>query len=213
MSCKGMSVIAGAALVAAGFVGGSMVTSSFARQQEHPSKGEHPGKGHVDPQAMQDAYMKAGALGAEHERLAQRAGKWNVSMKHWMDPTAPPEESQATATMKMIMDGRYMVEHFEGTTMGMAFQGMGITAYDNIDKKLKMVWLDNFSTGIMTMEGERNGSVITTYGKMKDPFGEMQTMKAVCDESNPDSAHCEFFMKTPDGGWMKNMELHYTRAK
>ena len=115
--------------------------------------------------------------------------------------------------MKMIMGGRYLVENFEGTSMGMPFQGMGLTGYDNIDKKYKSVWVDNFGTGIMMMEGDANDmGGLTMYGKMNDPMGGVMHMKGVTSQHDKNTVNFEMFTKTPDGGWDKMMEIIYNRA-
>ncbi len=214
MSCKGMSLIAGAALVAAGFVGGSIVSSTLAQQYGDKDK-ETASHGDMDQQAMMEAWMKTIQPGKQHAKLAKGVGNWTVSMKHWMDPTAPPEESTGTTSFKMVLDGRYLVEDFHVTSMGMPFHGMGVTGYDNIDKKFKAVWFDNFGTGIMMMEGDANDQGGTTmYGSTKNPMtGQLEHVKGVSAQPDDNTVHFEMFKKTPEGGWMKEMEIHYTRAE
>ena len=216
MALTGKRLIAGAALVAVGFVGGSMVSGALA-QHTQQDEGSHEIPGMTqEQQEMMDAWMKANQLGPQHEMLAEKAGTWTVTMKHWMDPNQPnqpPQVSQATSTSKSIMDGRYVLDHFEGTTMGMPFSGMGLTGYDNINQKFKTVWIDNFSTGMFFMEGEGNDQGgMTLYGKMKDPMGDMQHMKAVSTKLGPDQERFEMFKKQPDGSWWKEMEMDYKRS-
>ena len=125
--------------------------------------------------AQTDAEMKAWenymTPGEPHKMLAEAAGDWNEEITMWMDPAAPPTKSTATSKIEMIMGGRYQVAKTTGNMMGMPFEGMSITGYDNAKKKFVSTWIDNMGTGIMTMEGDWNASkkAIEFKGKMTDP--------------------------------------------
>ena len=51
----------------------------------------------------------------------------------------------------MVMDGRYLVEEYDGEMMGQPFKGMGLMAYDNSEQRFVSAWIDNMGTGIMTI--------------------------------------------------------------
>ena len=88
----------------------------------HPIYGQE-----YDETAVMAAYEKAMTPAAPHARLAEMAGEWQLDIKFWMQPGGEPMVSTATSTRKMIMGGRYLADHVEGTTMGPSFTGWKTT--------------------------------------------------------------------------------------
>src|SRR5689334_441431 len=89
----------------------------------------------AEQKAMMEAYMKAGTPGAPHERLAKEAGDYELSVTSWDAPGAPPNSDKGTASRKMVLDGRVMVEMMQGTNHGQPFSGHGMQGYDNVTGK------------------------------------------------------------------------------
>jgi hypothetical protein len=166
-----------------------------------------------DQEAMMAAYMKAATPGAEHEKLVATAGAYTTATRWWPAPGAPPEDATGSAERSTILGGRYVVEKYSGTMMGMPFEGMGITGYDNVEQKYVTIWVDNMSTGIFRMLGEAddNGNLVFT-GEYKDPVsGETKTMRSV---SSPAAGGEKFEMYevAADGSEFKVFEIVYTKA-
>src|SRR5205809_928011 len=88
-----------------------------------------------DEKAAMDMMMKMGAPGDQHKWLSSFEGNWNIAVKSWMDPAKPPQESTGTCESKMVLGGRFLHQECTGSMMGMPFNGMGITGYDNMKKK------------------------------------------------------------------------------
>ena len=156
------------------------------------------------------------APGEHHARLAKMAGMWNCAVKSWMAPGMPPEESKATAEMKMIMDGRFLQETFKGDMMGQPFTGMNILGYNGFTKKHTSVWIDSATTETTMMQGtcSEDGKVCTLEGEMTNPMTKQQMKsRIIVTHINDDQMKMEMFMPGPDGKDMKSMEIMYTRAK
>jgi len=86
----------------------------------------------MDPQAMMEMWKKLGTPGEPHKLFASLAGSWTTQTKEWMEPDKPPAESTGTAEMKMLLDGRFLYQEYNGQMMGRPFTGIGIDAYDNL---------------------------------------------------------------------------------
>ncbi len=56
---------------------------------------------------------------AQHEELGKLAGTWDVVMKMWTAPDAPPMESIGTSTGKSILGGNYIQQDLKSSVMGM----------------------------------------------------------------------------------------------
>lgn len=130
--------------------------------------------GRVFSQSQEEmkAWMEYMTPGPVHEMLAKSNGDWTGEVTMWMSPDAPPVKSSSTTTNKMIMGGRYQVTEHKGDMMGMPFEGMGITGYDNASKMMVNTWVDNMGTGIMTMKGpwDEASKSCTLTGTTIDPM-------------------------------------------
>jgi hypothetical protein len=131
-----------------------------------------------------------------------------------MDPAAPPMESRGTAEMTMILGGRYLRQAYKGEMMGMPYEGVGYTGYDNVQKKYVSTWFDNMGTGIMLSTGSDSGrpGVVTFTGSWWDPMtGKETTVEQVLTHVDASHMTFEMFGNGPDGKKMKFMEIHYTK--
>jgi len=150
--------------------------------------------------------------GEQHKNMAKMVGDWTYTSKMWMDPNQPPMEASGTAKFEMLMDGRFLKLTVKGTMMGMPFDGMGVTGYDNAAKVYQSSWWDNMGTTIMYLTGtaDANG-VITLKGGMMDPVsGKVLDERQVMRAEN-DNKHVMEMYQTENGVESKVMEITYTR--
>ena len=171
----------------------------------------------AEKQAMYDAWHKYMTPGEPHARLVKKAGDWNVAVKIWHSPDMEvPEESTATSRIKAIMGGRYILEKVKGEAMGMPFEGLGISGYDNLTKKFIGVWVDTMSTGIIHSEGTpaQYGDIINFEGTHPDPLrGRYDKTRSVERTISDDKFIFTSYKTSDDGREFKGMELTYTRAE
>jgi hypothetical protein len=162
----------------------------------------------------EDPFAKLPKPGPEHKVLAKLAGTWHAEVKSWFGP-GEPKESKGTMVRKMIMDGRYLQEYFQGDFLGKKFQGLGISGYDVAKKKYVMAWIDNFGTGIQTNYGTYDGEAktFTFLGEEDSPdFGGKMKIRDVLHLISADEQRFEMF-RTPlkKDKEFKVMEIKYTR--
>ena len=168
----------------------------------------------MDP-AMMEAMMKAGMPGPAHKMLDGMAGTWDTKVSSWMAPGSDPMVSTGTSENKWIMGGRYMEQRFKGDFMGMPFEGLGYTGYDNVKKQYFGTWIDSMSTGMMTSVGTGgSGNTMTFKGTYADP---MTGKDVMCEEKvtviDNDHTVFEMWAPAPDGKMFKSMEIAYARKK
>ncbi|MCA6067163.1 DUF1579 domain-containing protein [Chryseobacterium sp. RG1] len=172
----------------------------------------------VDSATANKAWMGYATPGDMHKMLAKSDGMWNGANTTWMENGGKPMTSTSEATNKMIFEGRYQVSEHKGNFMGIPFEGMSITGYDNAKKKFVSSWIDNMGTGIMNMEGEWNASTksIEFKGKMTDPArpGKDCDIREVYTFVDDNTQKLEMY--GPDsktGKEFKTMEILFTRKK
>ena len=166
-----------------------------------------------EQQAEMEAYMKAGALGPQHELMAEQVGTYDVTIKSWMDPAAPPMESKGVAIRTLHMGGRVMHEEFQGDMMGTPFTGLSRSGYDNVSGTWWSTWTDSMSTGIMVSTGECDEKHRCTFvGTYNDPVKDGPvTNRIVTKWTSPDEQHFAMYGPGRDGAETKMMEMVYTR--
>lgn len=170
----------------------------------------------VDSATATKAWMEYATPGDMQKMLAKSDGIWSGENTMWMENGGKPMTSKSTTTNKMIFDGRYQTSEHKGDFMGMPFEGMSITGYDNSKKKFVSTWIDNMGTGLMTMEGDWNASKksIEFKGKMTDPSRPGKDCDVREVYTFVDDTHQTLEMYGPDsktGKEYKTLEIKYTK--
>ena len=178
---------------------------------------EAPPQMSPEQKAMMDKMTKAATPGPQHAMLAKLAGEWACTVKYQMDPSQPWQESQSTATITALMDGRYIQEVDAGQMSGMPFSGMGVTGFDNVSGKYVSTWIDNMGTGIETSVGtaDASGKVITWVSTMNDPMTGKPKSSRMVTTVIDDNHHTLEMFTVPPGGKKeaKVMAIDYMRKQ
>jgi Protein of unknown function (DUF1579) len=172
--------------------------------------------GPPDEKAMMEAMQKAATPGDAHKKLEPLVGTFDTSVRMWMDPSKPPEDSAGTTVNSWVLGNRYIEQKYEGTFMGEPFNGIGFTGYDNVQKKYVGTWMDTLSTGMMDSTGtaDASGKSFTMKSTMWDPAtGKANTVDTKMTIADNDHHTFEMWAKGPDGKKLKMMEIKYTRKK
>ena len=197
----------------AGILLAGLAVAVFATAQDKP-KPKAGAKPAADEKAMMDAMMKASTPGENHKKMEAFVGTFDAKVKMWEKPGGPPQESTGTSDGKSVIGGRYVQETFQGTMMGQPFTGMGMTGYDNVQKKYVSTWADSMGTGIMVSTGkpDASGKGMEMTGSAPDPMtGKMMTLKQKMTIADNDHHKFEMWGPAPDGKPYKVMEIEYTR--
>jgi len=187
----------------------AVLISSMVFAQEQP-------KMSPEEKAQMDAMMKASTPGDAHKKLSAMVGTWDAVVKMYpMQPGAPVQQSTATSESKWVLGGRWVQEMVTGSFMGMPFNGIGYTGYDNVRKQYTGTWMDNMSTSTMISTGNMTGDKTYEFtSSMDDPMsGKPMTVKTKMTVVDDDHHVMEMWGPTPDGKMMKMMEITYTRKK
>ena len=205
---RSMTRVVAVAALTVGLSGAALAQSSAKK----PAHAAAP----PDPKVMMEMMQKAATPGPMHKKLDAIIGTFDASVRTWMDPTKPPEDSQGTAVNAWVLGNRYVETKYEGTFMGEPFSGLGFTGYDNVTKKYIGVWMDTASTGVMASNGtlDAGGKVLTSKVTMSDPTtGKVESSEQKTTITDNDHHSMEMWAKTPDGKSFKVMEITYTRKK
>jgi hypothetical protein len=172
---------------------------------QEPEKKKPAGGGDAEQLA------KSAQPGPEHKQLARLAGQWKTEARLFYGP-GEPQVSEGTARFRMILGGRYLQQDFRSEFGGQQYRGMGVSGYDNAQKKYVGTWIDTMSTGIMRTEGEYDEKThtFTETGVASTPEGEAK-MKMVSKYVDNDKFIFTMYEIQPDGTERKSLEITYTR--
>jgi hypothetical protein len=171
----------------------------------------------ADPQKMMEQWMESMKPGKAHEFLEQFAGEWDTTCRVFMGgPGSAADETKGTATRTLVLGGKFVKEEHKGSMMGMPYEGIGFTGYDNTRKLYSSVWLGNLCTGLNFSTGslDQTGKVLTQFGTMDEPMtGEIgKTVKSVTRVIDADHQVFEMW-EVLYGEPFKVMEVAYARRK
>ena len=191
-----------------------LLVAGISTAQDGMKPGDKPMS--AEQKAMMDAWMKFATPAEGHKSLAGIVGTWDAEVTSWMDPAQPPEKSKGVSENRMMLGGRWVESRFTSQMMGMPFEGLGYTGYDNHKKKYVGTWMDNMSTAVMVSEGtwDAAGRVMTSMATMDDFMtGKASQIKMVTTIMDPDHHMFEMWGPDPKGKNVKQMEIHYRRRK
>ena len=190
----------------------ALLTALPAAADQKEKKSGSSGNPEFDAEMAE--WMKYGQPGEHHQHMKQFAGNWKTETKLWTAPGAEPQISSGTAEAKLVLGGRFLNTIYTGNFMGESFEGVGLSGYDNYEKKHTDIWMDNMGTLMMPSEGicSEGGKVLRMTGRFTNPMtGEEETMKMVTRVISDNEYVWVAYDKSPEGEEFKHMEVTYTR--
>jgi hypothetical protein len=190
-----------------------MAWAQEASKKQEPKAQQMPGE-----EEMMKKWAQVSTPTDAHKKLEDLVGTWEAEAKMWMrGPGSEPSVTKGSATNSWVLGGRFLRQEYKGEMMGMPFEGIGYTGYDNYNKKYVSYWIDNSTTQMSTMSGvvDQSGKMFTLYGTMDEwTTGENgKTVKYVWRIINKDKHVFEVHDLSIGEPNTKMMELTYTRKK
>jgi hypothetical protein len=101
-----------------------------------------------------------------HFMLSKLVGEWKGTTKTWFDPAKLEDESPIEGTMRLLMDGRFILHEYKSSFGDKPITGMAIYGYNLDLQKFQIAWLDSFHNGsaIMFSQGEKADPGIKVLG-------------------------------------------------
>ena len=181
-----------------------------AHQHDHGSAKQGDGGG-----ADMTEFWALMSPGEGHKLLEPFIGQWDVVTRMRMAPDQEWMESVGTSDISWAFGGRYLVERVKAVTMGLPFEGLGYTGYDNFRKEYVGLWLDNMSTAPMTSRGsvDETGKKFTYKSKADDVMTGRKDVEIRVVLTVVDKGHITMEMHSPDvsGKPFLSMTIKYKR--
>jgi hypothetical protein len=168
----------------------------------------------MSEQEMMAQWQAAMTPSAGHARLMPMVGTWRATTTFTMAPGAPAQVSTGTSVHRLVLGGRHLEQNYKGTSMGMPFEGMGFTGYDNVQKRYVGTWMDTFGTGVMNSVsvGRPTDERIDFVCEAIEPSGQKKVFDAIIRVRDHAHHSYEMWTKGPDGKSYRVMLVEYERA-
>ena len=179
--------------------------------EDHNETPEHQGMPEM-PEGMGDFEMPK--PGAEHAWLAGRVGTWALTSNWRMIPDQPWMTSKGREVVSSACGGFWVSSVQTGDMMGLPFDGRSLMGFDQNKQKYVGVWIDNFGSYMVTMEGARDPATgdLIMRSEMFDPqSGQTIPVRMVTKVLSDDRALFEMWLPSPAGGEFKSMFIEYER--
>jgi hypothetical protein len=162
-----------------------------------------------------DRDMQNAKPGPPHAQLARLAGSYDTITKFVMEPGGKAVESSGTATIKTILDGRFLLEEDAGTFMGQPTSGMRLLGYNNASKQYEGVWTYTRSTAILLLTGtsKDGGKSIDFTATWDEEAGGRQTLEVSTRHLDKDHFVVELKSRLADGNAGPTLITTYNRRK
>ena len=171
------------------------------------------------PKAMNEEAMRAQWQAAMtpsdgHARLTPMVGSWRTTTTFTMAPGAPAQVHGGTSAHRFVLGGRYLEQLYKGMAMGMPFEGIGYTGYDNVQKRYVGMWMDTFGTGLMSSigVGRPTDEKIDFVTEAIEPSGKKKVFESIVRIRNHEHHSYEMWTKGPNGKKFRAMLVEYERA-
>lgn len=191
-----------------------MATKKKAARPKTTKKRAAPKAKAMSQAAMMALWKKAATPAAGHRRLERMVGSFRTKTTFVMSPGAPPQVSDAKSEHRWVLGGRYVEQRYKGTSMGMPFEGIGYTGYDNVQKIYVGTWMDSFGTGLMSSQGvgQPKDNEIRFEADAFEPSGKRVRFESIVRIRDRNFHTYEMWTKAPNGKRFRMMIAEYTRA-
>jgi hypothetical protein len=178
--------------------------------------GQQPGSTISDPhkENLLNEIAKYATPGPHHAALQPLVGKWDTSAKLWLGEPKP-ETASGHATIKWILGGRFVEEHYDTVIWGKPFAAQGQIGFDMRANVFTIGWMDTWSTWITVAQGtgDVTSRVITmTTRDYDNPAGKTRPVKFVFSIDGNDHFTRKVYEKV-EGKETLTMEIEYRRHK
>ncbi len=157
--------------------------------------------------------MPMARAGEEHKVLRLMEGDWNAEMTNFMGPA--PTKFTGLEKNRVVANGLWLQQCFEGNFMGQAFEGYGTAGYGPGKGHYVGTWIDSMSSRISMMEaGKADQEARTLIFEVmgKNPMtGEATKERHTHMFAGKDKRGFKIDVINADGSTTKMMGVAYTR--
>ena len=203
-------------LRAAILVGATALVTAEVVSQEKPAAPDAEPQAQPEEESPIDIWVRHAMPGEHHRVLGKLAGDWQMAVEYRMNADAPAVTSEGTCQRKWILGRRFVLEEFDGGSLGLPFQGLVIYGYDAFEDKYTSAWVDTMNTAITTSRGtcQEPCRQISFVGRHGDPWtGTIRQTHGLTRFVSDDQHVLELYEPDNSGREFKILKIVYTRQQ
>ena len=153
-----------------------------------------------------------------HAQLSRLTGSWEGTTTVWFEPDKFADQSPVKGTMRLILDGRFILHEYKGSFGGTPLEGMAIFGYHLETGKYQTAWIDSFHNGtaVMFSESKRSEERFNVLGSYEYVTPEVDVKwgwRTELEIVSADELRITAYNVTPEGVEAKATETIYKRAQ
>jgi len=153
-----------------------------------------------------------------HFRLSKLVGEWEGITKTWFEPDKIADESPIRGSMRLILDGRFIMHEYKGSMEGKPLEGIAIYGYHLALGKFQSAWIDSFHNGsaIMFSEGKKGDdsfAMLGSYAYVTPELEQHWGWRTEIEMTNDDEVKITAYNISPEGDEAKATETLYKYIK
>lgn len=161
--------------------------------------------------------LEESKLSGAHYELSRMVGEWKGKARVWFDPSKLEDESDISGTMRLVMDGRFVLHEYTASFKGKPITGMAIYGYHLELRKFQCVWIDSFHNGSAMMfsqgtKGEERINVLGSYAYVTPETEQHWGWRTTMEMQGDDEMVITAFNVTPEGEETKALETTYRKV-
>ena len=164
---------------------------------------------------MSEKFETSKATGV-HFRLSKLAGEWEGTTKTWFEPDKIADESAIRGSMRLILNGRFIIHEYKASFGDKPLEGIAIYGYHLDTGKFQSAWSDSFHNGtaIMFSEGGRGNdsfAMLGSYAYVTPELEQQWGWRTEIEIINEDEVKITAYNISPEGDEAKATETLYKK--
>ncbi len=152
-----------------------------------------------------------------HFQLSRLEGKWEGTTKTWFDPNKLEDESPISGTMRLILDGRFIMHEYNCHFGDKPITGMAFYGYNLDLEKFQCAWIDSFHNGSAIMfsegiKGQKDISILGSYAYITPEIEQHWGWRTNIEVVNDGEIVITAYNISPEGEESKATETIYRKV-
>ena len=166
---------------------------------------------------MSEKFETSKTTGA-HYQLSRLVGEWEGTTKLWFEPGKLADESPVRGSMRLVLDGRFILHEYKGSQGGKPLEGIAFYGFHLGLNKFQSAWIDSFHTGSAIMfsegnKGENNISMLGSYAYVTPEIEQYWGWRTTIEMISDDELLIIAYNVTPEGEEAQATKTVYKRVK